>query len=72
MIIVTVNNTIDKNHKITVEKLRLKGSQKKELEPIAEEVMKQLELKANPILILLISLVSIYGLNFVNVKYGLE
>lgn len=72
MIIVTVNNTIDKNNKIAVDKLRLKASQKKELEPIAEEVMKQLELKANPILILIISLVSIYGLNFVNVKYGLE
>jgi hypothetical protein len=72
MIIVTLNNTLDKNHKITVDKLRLKASQRKELEPIAEEVMKQLELKANPIVILIISLVSLYGLNFVNLKYGLE
>lgn len=71
-IIMTINNTLDKSHKITVEKMRLKASQKKELEPHAEAVMKQLELKANPVVLLLVSMISIYGLNFVNVKYGLD
>lgn len=70
-IIVTVNNVIDKKgKKMSVMDLRLKQTQKNELEPIAEEVMKELMIKANPTFILISSFVSIYALNFVQAKYG--
>lgn len=70
-IIVTVNNVIDKKgKKMSVMDLRLKQTQKNELEPIADEVMKELMIKANPAFILISSFVSIYALNFVQAKYG--
>lgn len=71
-LIVTANNTIDKNgKKISINDLRLKATQKKELEPIAEELAKQIEIKANPLVIMIVSLISIYGLNFVESKYNI-
>ena len=73
MSIVTLNNTLDKSgRKMKVDELRMKASQRKELEPIAEEVMRELEVKANPIVIMIVSLISIYGLNFMNIKYSLD
>lgn len=50
--------------KIDIKKLKLSASQKKELGPVCDEVVKQWEVNADPTTILIISLVGIYGIKF--------
>lgn len=73
MIIVTVNNLLDPSgKKVKIEQLRMKIQQRKELEPIADALAKEIELKANPWLLMIAALIGIYGLNFVNIKVGIN
>ena len=69
MIIATINNTIDKKKQVSAQSLKITQTQKNELEPIADAVMKEIQIKANPVYILIASMLSIYGMNFLKAKY---
>jgi hypothetical protein len=66
-IICLLNNRLSKK-KIKASKLQMTAEQRKDLEPIANEVAKQMSMKANPMTVLIISLVGIYGVNFMMLK----
>jgi len=52
--------------KIKPQRLQMTSKQREELEPIAEKVAQQMALKANPMAVLIISLLGIYGVNFMS------
>ncbi len=56
------------NKKVDVKKLKLTAAQRKELEPICDAVVKQMNVKSNPIVLLVISLLGIYGLNYMALR----
>lgn len=66
-IICLLNNKVSKK-KINPSLLKLLDEQKKELEPIADEVAKLINLKGNPMTILIASLAAIYLGNFMLIK----
>lgn len=71
MAIATVNNVIDKNgQKVSAHQLKMTQTQRNELEPIATEIMKQAMIKGNPMFLLVLSMIGIYGGNFVQQKFG--
>ena len=63
-----VNNAIvkktKKGKKISASALMMTSEQRKELEPVADQVAKEMMLHANPLTILIISMIGIYGINF--------
>lgn len=63
MLIAVVNNQFTKT-KIDPDNLRLDAAQKKELQPVADEVVKYINFEANPVILLLIGLGGVYGMNF--------
>lgn len=67
LIITLVNNKVSSD-KIDVEDLQLTEKQKKDLEPIATEAMKSLSMKANPMMLMIVSFAGIYGINFMAAK----
>ncbi len=67
MAMTSVNNALT-GEKMSQTDLKLTQTQKNELEPIADEVMKELQLKADPIFILIVSFISIYGMKFMDAK----
>lgn len=67
LLIAGINNLASKN-KIDSNLLTLNSSQKKSLEPVAEEAAKRISLQGNPVVILMVTLVGIYGMNFFMVK----
>lgn len=67
MLMCSTNNALT-GEKMNPNDLKLTQTQKNELEPIADEVMKELQLKANPIFILIVSFISIYGMKFLDAK----
>jgi hypothetical protein len=71
LIITLVNNKVSKD-KVDVEDLQLTEKQKKDLEPIATEAMKSMSMKANPMLLMLISFAGIYGINFMAAKTNVK
>jgi hypothetical protein len=60
-IIVLINNKVSKS-KIKVNTLQLTDDEKKSIEPLAEQVAKEMSVKANPLTVLIISLVGMYGM----------
>ncbi len=66
-IIAVVNNKVSKD-KIKAKDLSLKNEQKKELEPMADEVAKEIQLKMNPLVALIVTLAGIYGVNLMALK----
>lgn len=54
--------------KIKSHQMQLTAKQKGELAPVCDELIKQWEITANPLLILSISLLGIYGMNYANLK----
>jgi hypothetical protein len=58
-LITLINNKVSKK-KIRAEQLKLSNDQRKELEPIADEVAKQINLQGNPVTVLVASLAAIY------------
>jgi hypothetical protein len=62
-----VNNKMSKK-KVNPKALQMSKSQMDELSPIADKVTEQLLLKGNPVSVLIISLISIYGLNLIQEK----
>ncbi len=67
LIIGVLNDKFD-NKKVDVKKMRLTAGQRKELAPICDEVVKHLNIKANPIVLLVTSLIGIYGLNYMALR----
>jgi hypothetical protein len=66
-IICLLNNKVSKK-KINPALLKLSEDQRKELEPLADEVAKQINLKGNPMTIFIASLAAIYLGNFMLLK----
>jgi hypothetical protein len=63
-----INNKFDKKRPITAKSLKLTKDQLEELEPIANEVAKLITLNANPIVMLSVALLGIYGVNIMAQK----
>lgn len=53
---------------IKARQLKLSKEQREELAPIADEAIKELMIKASPITVFFVSLIGIYGLNFLMLK----
>ncbi len=66
-LIITVLNNKFTDTNIKVEDLQLTEKQKRDLEPIATEVIKQMSISADPKWLLLGSLAGIYGINYMAV-----
>jgi hypothetical protein len=66
-LITLINNKVSKK-KISAEMLKLSTDQRKELEPLAEEVAATINLKGNPTTVLVLSLGAIYLSNFMLLK----
>lgn len=67
LIITALNNKFT-DSKIKLEDLQLNDKQKKDLTPVADEVIKKLSLQANPIWLLVIAMSGIYGINYMAAK----
>ncbi len=67
LLITVANNQLSKD-KIDIEDLQLTDKQKKDLSPIADEVVKKISLEANPIWLMVIAMGGIYGINFMVAK----
>ena len=67
IIIGILNEKFDKK-KIDIKKLKLTAAQKKELIPICDEVVKKLQITANPVYLLIGSLIGIYGINYMALR----
>ena len=53
-----------KLNKDDLKRMKLNAQQRKELTPVCDEVVKYLDITENPIVILVISLIGIYGVNY--------
>jgi len=62
MLFTFANNSMSKKQ-IKVDDLQMSEKQKKDLEPVGNEVVKYLMLRANPIWLYLIATIGIYGIN---------
>jgi len=67
MVICMANNSMSQV-KIEPDALMLSEKQKKQLEPICEQVVKKLSVKADPITLLCISLFTMYGVSFYSIR----
>ena len=67
LLIVALNNQFSKQ-KIKAELLQMNEKQKSTLAPVCDSVARQINLTGNPVVILLVSLVGIYGMNFLMIK----
>ncbi len=63
VLIAFANNRFSKI-KIEADKLQLTEKQRKDLEPVCDQVVRQLNLNANPMVLLTISLGGLYAMNF--------
>jgi hypothetical protein len=66
-IMAAVNNKVSKK-KIKASLLQMTPEQRKELEPVADAVSREMMLKANPLAMLIISMIGIYGVNLMMLK----
>jgi hypothetical protein len=68
-LMVFANNKLNKKgKKIRASDLQMTSEQRKELEPVADQVAKEMMLQANPLTVLIISMIGIYGINFMMLK----
>jgi len=68
LLICTVNNYMSPKEKVTVKDLQLSKEEKKEIDPLMDATLKQLNIQGNPLILLSITLVSAYAMKFVNFK----
>ena len=68
LLICTVNNWLNKKDKMTVKELQLDASEKKEIDPLMDATLKQLNITGNPLVLLSITLTAAYAMKFVNRK----
>jgi hypothetical protein len=62
-----INNKVSKK-KIKASSLQLSEDERKQLEPLANQVAQEMSVKANPLTVLIISLVSMYGMKLMTQK----
>jgi hypothetical protein len=67
LVITVVNNRFTKKS-IKSHQLKLSKTQKNELTPLADEVVKMLDIEANPLHMLIISMIGVYGLNLMEAR----
>jgi hypothetical protein len=67
-IIAFANNKFSKTKKIKATDLQLSEDERKQLEPLAEQVAKEMSVKANPLTVLIVSLVGMYGMKLMMQK----
>ena len=67
-VIAFLNNRFDKKNKIKATTLMLSKEQRVELEPISDLAAKQMMLQASPVTLFFVSLIGIYGINFMMLK----
>lgn len=70
VLIIGLNNRFS-DQKMNAKDLKLSDKQKAELAPIADKVVKQLNINANPNMLLIVSMFGIYAANFVALKLTL-
>lgn len=66
--ICALSNNFTDGPKIKPEKLQLTEAQKRQLTPVVDRVMQSIQLTGNPMAVLFIGLITIYGMNFMNAK----
>jgi hypothetical protein len=66
-VIALINNKVSKS-KITASTLQLSEDERKQLEPLADQVAREMSVKANPLTVLIISLVGLYGMKLMQQK----
>jgi hypothetical protein len=71
MLICLGNNAISKI-KVEPDKLMLTEKQKNQLAPLAEQVVKRLSVKADPTILLCVSLFTMYGVQFYSIRHEAE
>lgn len=69
--ITALNNTFS-DKKIKPEMLQMQKSQKDTLAPVCDQVAQHINLTGNPVIILIVSLIGIYGMNFLMIKQGID
>ena len=67
-----LNDLFDGKNKVRVLDLQLTPEQKQTLTPIADEAMKELEITSNPLIVLGLVSIGMYGSNFMEAKMGIK
>lgn len=62
-----VHNWFNKKNKLAIKDLKLTNDEKKEIDPLMDATLKQLNINANPLILLIISLVGAYSVKYFNV-----
>lgn len=68
LIIVTTNNWLSPKEKMSVKDIRLTKEECKDIDPLMDATLKQLNIQANPWILLMLSLTAAYATKFVNRK----
>ena len=66
-LVAMINNQFSKT-KIKASRLQMTAKQRQDLEPMADAVAKKLMLKTDPMTLFFVSLLGIYGVNFMVLK----
>jgi len=69
--IVTVNRWLTKE-KMNVKDLKLTGEERRDIDPLMDATLKQLNIMGNPLVLLGICLVATYSMKFANAKLGMN
>lgn len=69
LLISVINNRFT-DIKVNPEKLQLTEKQKRDLAPLADAVMKQVQLRGNPTVLLLLSLLGVYSVNLIGIHFA--
>ena len=70
--IVTINNWVSPREKMTLKDLRLTNEEKKEIDPLMDATLKQLNIQGNPLILLMITLTAAYSMKFIGKKVDIE
>ncbi len=70
--IVTINNWVSPKEKMTLKDLRLTNEEKKEIDPLMDATLKQLNIQGNPLILLMITLTAAYSMKFIGKKVDIE
>jgi hypothetical protein len=66
--LITIANNKFTDDEIDIEDLQLSDKQKKDLSPLADEVVKRLSIQGHPVTMLFLGMAGIYGINYMAAK----
>ena len=72
LIIGLINDRMHPKEKLDINRLKLTPKQHEELKPMCNEVVKQLQITSNPVVLLIVSLIGIYGMNYVSLRQAMK